>query len=199
MGQSKSPDAFRTISEVAAEIGVEQHVLRFWETKFPSVKPVKRAGGRRYYRPGDVDLLGGIRLLLKDDMIAIKGVQRILAEKGPAHVAGLPASRGLGPDGEPAETAPAGSVPDDATPVEETPVEAESAGAESAGPGAPPTAPPDPAPEPAAPPRPAAPDLPADLDLPPAPFVPALSGTISARGASELLAAARSLRARMEA
>lgn len=107
MAQAKSPEAFRTISEVAAEIGVEQHVLRFWETKFPAVKPLKRAGGRRYYRRRDVELLGGIRLLLRDDMMAIKGVQRILSEKGAAHVAALPASRGLDPDGGPrAEPAP---------------------------------------------------------------------------------------------
>ncbi|MEM8538780.1 MAG: MerR family transcriptional regulator [Pseudomonadota bacterium] len=83
----KSPDAFRTISEVAEWLGVQTHVLRFWESKFTQVKPVKRAGGRRYYRPTDMALLGGIRKLLHDDGITIKGVQKILREDGIAHVA----------------------------------------------------------------------------------------------------------------
>lgn len=86
---SKSPDAFRTISEVADWLGVQAHVLRFWESRFSQVKPVKRAGGRRYYRPNDMRLLGGIKKLLHEDGITIKGVQRILREQGIAHVASL--------------------------------------------------------------------------------------------------------------
>jgi DNA-binding transcriptional MerR regulator len=86
---SKSPDAFRTISEVADWLGVQAHVLRFWESKFSQVKPVKRAGGRRYYRPVDMLLLGGIRKLLHDDGLTIKGVQKILREQGMAYVSDL--------------------------------------------------------------------------------------------------------------
>ena len=82
----KSPDAFRTISEVAEELDVPQHVLRFWETRFSQIRPMKRAGGRRYYRPNDVDLLRGIRALLYDEGYTIKGVQKILREQGNAHV-----------------------------------------------------------------------------------------------------------------
>lgn len=78
----KSPDAFRTISEVAEDLDLPQHVLRFWETKFAQIKPLKRAGGRRYYRPGDVDLLQGIRRLLYAEGYTIKGVQRILKSEG---------------------------------------------------------------------------------------------------------------------
>jgi DNA-binding transcriptional MerR regulator len=85
----KSPDAFRTISEVAEELDVPQHVLRFWEGRFSQIKPVKRAGGRRYYRPEDVDLLRGIRTLLYVDGFTIKGVQKILREKGLRHVADM--------------------------------------------------------------------------------------------------------------
>jgi len=87
--RTKSPEAFRTISEVATELGVPQHVLRFWEGRFAQVKPVKRAGGRRYYRPEDVDLLRGIRTLLYGDGFTIKGVQKILRDKGQRHVAEL--------------------------------------------------------------------------------------------------------------
>ena len=83
---TKSPDAFRTISEVADWLGVQPHVLRFWESKFTQVKPVKRAGGRRYYRPADMLLLGGIKRLLHDEGMTIKGVQKILREQGVAHV-----------------------------------------------------------------------------------------------------------------
>ncbi len=79
---AKSPDAFRTISEVATALDVPQHVLRFWETKFSQIKPLKRAGGRRYYRPGDVDLIRGIQALLYGDGYTIKGVQRILKDQG---------------------------------------------------------------------------------------------------------------------
>ncbi|MDE1130500.1 MAG: MerR family transcriptional regulator [Ascidiaceihabitans sp.] len=86
---TKSADAFRTISEVADWLGVQTHVLRFWESKFTQVKPVKRAGGRRYYRPADMQLLGGIQKLLHEDGLTIKGVQKILREKGMAHVSAL--------------------------------------------------------------------------------------------------------------
>ncbi len=78
----KSPDAFRTISEVAADLDIPQHVLRFWETRFAQIKPMKRSGGRRYYRPDDVDLPRGIRRLLYGEGYTIRGVQRILKEHG---------------------------------------------------------------------------------------------------------------------
>lgn len=78
----KSPDAFRTISEVAEDLDLPQHVLRFWETRFAHIKPLKRGGGRRYYRPDDIDLLKGIRHLLYGEGYTIKGVQRILKEEG---------------------------------------------------------------------------------------------------------------------
>ncbi|WP_104020450.1 MerR family transcriptional regulator [Roseovarius nitratireducens] len=85
----KSADAFRTISEVADWLEVPAHVLRFWESKFTQVKPVKRAGGRRYYRPADMRLLGGIKVLLHDEGMTIKGVQKMLREQGVSHVAAL--------------------------------------------------------------------------------------------------------------
>jgi DNA-binding transcriptional MerR regulator len=78
----KAPDAFRTISEVADDLDIPQHVLRFWETRFAQIKPMKRSGGRRYYRPDDVDLLRGIRRLLYGEGYTIRGVQRILREHG---------------------------------------------------------------------------------------------------------------------
>lgn len=78
----KAPDAFRTISEVAEDLDVPQHVLRFWETRFAQIKPMKRSGGRRYYRPEDVNLLRGIRHLLYGQGYTIRGVQRILREQG---------------------------------------------------------------------------------------------------------------------
>jgi DNA-binding transcriptional MerR regulator len=78
----KAPDAFRTISEVAEELDVPQHVLRFWETRFPQIRPMKRAGGRRYYRPDDVALVRGIRHLLYGEGYTIRGVQRILRDQG---------------------------------------------------------------------------------------------------------------------
>ncbi len=80
--QSKSEAAFRTISEVADELNVPQHVLRFWETKFSQIRPLKRGGGRRYYRPEDVTLLKRIRTLLYTDGLTIKGVQKLLRETG---------------------------------------------------------------------------------------------------------------------
>jgi DNA-binding transcriptional MerR regulator len=78
----KSPDAFRTISEVASDLGLPQHVLRFWETRFAQIKPMKRGGGRRLYRPDHVALLRGIKALLYDDGMTIKGVQKVLREQG---------------------------------------------------------------------------------------------------------------------
>jgi DNA-binding transcriptional MerR regulator len=85
----KAPDAFRTISEVADDLDIPQHVLRFWETRFTQIKPMKRSGGRRYYRPDDVDLLRGIRRLLYGEGYTIRGVQRILKEHGIKAVQGL--------------------------------------------------------------------------------------------------------------
>ena len=84
---TKSPDAFKTISEVADELKLPQHVLRFWETRFSQIKPMKRGGGRRYYRPDDLSLLRGIRHLLYSEGYTIKGVQRILKEQGARYVA----------------------------------------------------------------------------------------------------------------
>jgi DNA-binding transcriptional MerR regulator len=78
----KSPDAFRTISEVAEQLDLPQHVLRFWETRFNQIKPMKRGGGRRYYRPQDVELIKGIRHMLYDQGYTIKGVQKLLRENG---------------------------------------------------------------------------------------------------------------------
>jgi len=97
----KSPEAFRTISEVAESLETPAHVLRFWESRFPQIKPVKRAGGRRYYRPADVALLGGIRHLLHDEGMTIRGVQKILREQGVRHVAAMAAgSEGVDFDAE---------------------------------------------------------------------------------------------------
>ncbi len=102
----KSKDAFRTISEVAEWLDTQPHVLRFWESKFTQVRPVKRAGGRRYYRPVDMLLLGGIKSLLHDDGMTIKGVQKLLREKGVKEISAL--SRAL--DDEPDDTVAAASV-----------------------------------------------------------------------------------------
>ena len=79
---SKSPEAFRTISEVSRDLSLPQHVLRFWETKFVQIKPIKRGGGRRYYRPEDVKLLKGIKSLLYNDGYTIRGVQKVIKENG---------------------------------------------------------------------------------------------------------------------
>lgn len=106
----KSAQAFRTISEVATELDVPQHVLRFWESKFAQVRPLKRGGGRRYYRPEDVDLLRRIRGLLYDDGYTIKGVQRLLREQRGRALAGSPfegaGGNGGGPRTELPRTAP---------------------------------------------------------------------------------------------
>ncbi len=85
----KNPDAFRTISEVADDMDLPQHVLRFWETRFSQIKPMKRGGGRRYYRPGDIDLIKGIRYLLYDQGYTIKGVQKLLRDNGNSYVVAL--------------------------------------------------------------------------------------------------------------
>jgi DNA-binding transcriptional MerR regulator len=79
---AKGPDAFRTISEAAEELGVPQHVLRFWETKFSFIRPMKRAGGRRFYRPQDIEVLKGVRFLLHQEGYTIKGVQRLHKDQG---------------------------------------------------------------------------------------------------------------------
>jgi DNA-binding transcriptional MerR regulator len=86
---AKSRDAFRTISEVSDWLDTPAHVLRFWESKFSQIKPIKRAGGRRYYRPEDMELLGGIKTLLHDQGMTIKGVQKLLREQGIKHVAAM--------------------------------------------------------------------------------------------------------------
>lgn len=85
----KSPDAFRTISEVAEDLDLPQHVLRFWETRFTQIKPMKRGGGRRYYRPLDVELIKGIRYMLYDQGYTIKGVQKLLKENGAQFIIAL--------------------------------------------------------------------------------------------------------------
>jgi DNA-binding transcriptional MerR regulator len=108
---AKSPDAFRTISEVAEDLDLPQHVLRFWETRFTQIKPLKRGGGRRYYRPDDIDLLRGIRFFLYGEGYTIRGVQRILKEQGPRFVTaagrgefpGLPGRRGSRDEAPPPE------------------------------------------------------------------------------------------------
>jgi DNA-binding transcriptional MerR regulator len=130
----KSQAAFRTISEVADELDVAQHVLRFWESKFPQVRPLKRGGGRRYYRPEDIELLRDIRSLLYDEGYTIKGAQKLLRQRrarpqaaSPAKLADKPVQQQLAPP-DPAATSPAAanrqlgggdapSVPADASPV----------------------------------------------------------------------------------
>jgi DNA-binding transcriptional MerR regulator len=130
---TKSPDAFRTISEVAEDLDIPQHVLRFWETRFAQIKPLKRGGGRRYYRPDDVALLKGIRRLLYGEGYTIKGLQRILKEQGPRHVQAIGRGAPVGPaPGDPAAAAPrpapiqvtampAGMAPADHPPVAQGP------------------------------------------------------------------------------
>ncbi len=110
---AKSPSAFRTISEVAGDLDVPQHVLRFWETKFAQVRPLKRGGGRRYYRPEDVELLRRIRQLLYADGYTIKGVQKLLREGGQRPAAVRPVDRPADalPDPAPAAARPPGAAP----------------------------------------------------------------------------------------
>lgn len=115
---NKSPDAFRTISEVAEDLDIPQHVLRFWETRFSQIKPLKRGGGRRYYRPDDVALLKGIRRLLYGEGYTIKGLQRILKEQGPRYVQAI--GRGgeiVGGNASPAPTAAAHTTPSRVEPM----------------------------------------------------------------------------------
>lgn len=100
---AKGPEAFRTISEAADELSVPQHVLRFWETKFAFIRPMKRAGGRRFYRPTDIAVLKGVRRLLHDQGYTIKGVQRLHREQGLKHLVAA------GEGGAPA-SAPKGNV-----------------------------------------------------------------------------------------
>ncbi|SFK27724.1 MerR family transcriptional regulator [Methylocapsa palsarum] len=110
----KSPDAFRTISEVAEELDLPQHVLRFWETRFPQIKPLKRAGGRRFYRPNDVEFLRGVKHLLYGEGYTIRGVQKILKEQGVRVVASIISDapdEGAGLNSPDMESAPA--VPDE--------------------------------------------------------------------------------------
>ena len=86
---AKSADAFRTISEVAEWLDIQPHVLRFWESKFSQIKPTKRAGGRRYYRPKDMLFIGGLKKLLHEDGMTIKGAQKLIRERGVGYVAEL--------------------------------------------------------------------------------------------------------------
>jgi DNA-binding transcriptional MerR regulator len=104
---AKGPQAFRTISEAAAEVEVPQHVLRFWETRFTFIKPMKRAGGRRFYRPQDIAVLKGVRHLLHDEGLTIKGVQRVAREEGLRRLI----AAGEGGDVAPAAVEAAGSAP----------------------------------------------------------------------------------------
>jgi DNA-binding transcriptional MerR regulator len=92
---AKGPEAFRTISEAAGELGVPQHVLRFWETKFSFIRPMKRAGGRRFYRPQDIVVLAGLRRLLHEEGYTIKGVQKLHREQGVKRL--VAAARGEAP------------------------------------------------------------------------------------------------------
>jgi DNA-binding transcriptional MerR regulator len=102
---AKGPEAFRTISEAADELNVPQHVLRFWETKFAFIRPMKRAGGRRFYRPADISVLRGVRRLLHDEGYTIKGVQRLHREQGLRRL--LSAGEGEGASAATPVTAPA--------------------------------------------------------------------------------------------
>lgn len=114
----KSPDAFRTISEVAESLETPAHVLRFWESRFPQIRPVKRAGGRRYYRPADVALLTGIKRLLHEEGMTIRGVQKILREQGVRFVSGLPENAAEAPEAQPEPVRQ--SSPEPALPIVET-------------------------------------------------------------------------------
>ncbi len=134
---TKSADAFRTISEVAEWLDTPTHVLRFWESKFPQLKPVKRAGGRRYYRPSDMELLAGIKKLLHEDGVTIRGVQKILREEGVRHVVAL-GDRPVAPEDDAPAAAPAQATVVPLRPVADTPAP------RAAKPAAPP--PPDPEP-----------------------------------------------------
>ncbi len=121
----KSPEAYRTISEVAEDLKLPQHVLRFWETRFPHVKPLKRAGGRRFYRPEDVALLRTIKTLLYGQGYTIKGVQRMLREQGPrgivetsAPVPGVPGPRPPPLIQDQGDSMPSGDLPSAGRPAQ---------------------------------------------------------------------------------
>jgi DNA-binding transcriptional MerR regulator len=116
----KAPDAFRTISEAAQELDVPQHVLRFWESRFREIKPLKRGGGRRYYRPEDVDLLRGIRHLLYGEGYTIRGVQRILREQGARFVQDVWHPGAVQPDQRPSDDAGEEAALPSAQPKRET-------------------------------------------------------------------------------
>jgi DNA-binding transcriptional MerR regulator len=107
----KSPEAYRTIREVADSLDLPQHVLRFWETRFPQIRPLKRAGGRRYYRPDDIERLRLIRRLLYDEGYTIKGVQKLFKEQGVQALSAAAASAPTG--GSTAEAASAGEASDE--------------------------------------------------------------------------------------
>jgi len=113
----KAPDAYRTISEVADDLDLQQHVLRFWESRFSQIRPLKRGGGRRYYRPDDVELLKGIRHLLYKEGYTIKGVQRILKEQGVRAVQAFARAGQAEVTFEPAEEAPLSAMPSPAMPT----------------------------------------------------------------------------------
>jgi DNA-binding transcriptional MerR regulator len=129
MVDNKAPDAFRTISEAAEDLDLPQHVLRFWETRFPQIKPLKRGGGRRYYRPDDLEFLRGLKHLLHEQRYTIKGVQKIIKDHGVKSVqralkgeltSGLPVSSGA--VSSKASVVPAYSTP---SPVRELSVQAD--------------------------------------------------------------------------
>lgn len=117
----KAPDAFRTISEAAEELDLPQHVLRFWETKFAQIKPLKRGGGRRYYRPDDVQLLRGIQHLLYAEGYTIKGVQRIIKDQGVRFVASAWRNPAAGETGEDAPVLPVARLDRPAVPARRAP------------------------------------------------------------------------------
>jgi DNA-binding transcriptional MerR regulator len=104
---AKGPEAFRTISEAADELSVPQHVLRFWETKFSFIRPMKRAGGRRFYRPSDIAVLRGVKRLLHDEGYTIKGVQRLHRDEGLRRLVGAGSGEGVAPPSEGDTRAPA--------------------------------------------------------------------------------------------
>ena len=126
---AKSAQAFRTIREVADWLGVAAHVLRFWESKFSQIKPVKRAGGRRYYRPSDMELVGGIKVLLHDRGMTIRGVKKMITDEGLDAITALsPSIDGIADDAEMIDVTPdqeweQDAASEDGAPVEETPSE----------------------------------------------------------------------------
>ena len=177
----KAPDAFRTISEVADELALPQHVLRFWETRFGQIKPLKRGGGRRYYRPDDVDLLRGIKHLLYGEGYTIKGVQRILKAQGLRFVQTIWRDPGATPPDldrhardldEDDEAVVEDTVDDDPVPVVVAPLPASLPAPTPAPPhGLFAARPPAPSPKQAPPPIPAPMSVPAEDQAPPAPLV----------------------------